>query len=266
MKFLFFTDSHIKSTPPENRKDNYHQSLINKLNEIVSISKNEKVDYILHGGDWYDRPSNDKSLSSEVTAILKTFDKPVYTIYGNHDIFGASPLTVEGTMLGALINERIVHLITNDEKIFLREDALTVQLTGKSNKYGMDSVQNRDYYYIVKKDRKADYAINMVHGMLLYKPFPPGIPFTLLNEISQTGADITLSGHYHSGYGIINLNNRYFINPGSIVRITNYQSELYRIPQVIIIDIKESISIKQIELKSVLPGHDVLDEQKLNFD
>ncbi len=266
MKFLFFTDSHIKSTPPENRKDNYRQTIFNKLNEIVSISKKEKVDYILHGGDWYDRPSNDKLLSGEVAGIIKNFDKPVYTIYGNHDVFGISPLTVEGTMLGDLINERIVQLITNDEKIFLKEGGLAVQLTGKSYRYGMDSTQNRDYYYIIQKDKKADYAINMVHGMLIYKPFPPGIPFTLIKEIMQTDADITLSGHYHTGYGIINMNNRYFVNPGSIVRVTNYRSELYRIPKIIILDIKKSINIKQIELKSVLPGQDVLDEQKLLFD
>lgn len=266
MKFLFFTDSHIKSNSPDNRKDNYHQTVVNKLNEIVSICKEENIDYILHGGDWYDRPYYDKTLSDEITQIIKNFEKPVYTIYGNHDIYGTSPMTLKGTMLGALIDKKVVRLILNDEIIFLKEDGLTVQLTGKSYKYGMDSVQNRKHYYIVEKDKKADYAINMVHGMLLYKPFPPGIPFTLINEITKTGADITLSGHYHSGYGIINMDNRYFANPGSIVRIINYSSELSRIPKIIIIDIKESISIRQIELKSAIPGYDVLKEKKLIHD
>lgn len=266
MKFLFLTDSHIKSNCPENRKDNYHQTVVNKLNEIVSISKEENVDYILHGGDWYDRPYFDKPLSDEIAEIIKNFEKPVYAIYGNHDIYGASPMTLKGTMLGVLKEKNLVRLISNDEIIFLKEDGLTVQLTGKSYKYGMDLVQNREQYYIVEKDEKADYAIHMVHGMLINRPFPLGIPFTLINEITETGADITLSGHYHSGYGIINMGNRCFANPGSIVRIINYRSELSRIPKIIIIDIKEAINIRQIELKNVIPGPDVLDEQKLIFD
>ena len=50
MKFLFFTDSHIRGTTPKNRKDNFYETLKTKLLEITNISKKLDVDYILHGG------------------------------------------------------------------------------------------------------------------------------------------------------------------------------------------------------------------------
>ena len=39
MKFLFFTDSHIRGTTPKNRKDNFYETLKTKLLEITNISK-----------------------------------------------------------------------------------------------------------------------------------------------------------------------------------------------------------------------------------
>ena len=40
--------------------------------------------------------------------------------------------------------------------------------------------------------------------MLLSKPFFEGIPYTLLDDIKDTEADITLAGHYHSGLELEN--------------------------------------------------------------
>ena len=84
----------------------------------------------------------------------------------------------------------------------------------------------------------------MVHGMLLNKPFIKGIPYTLIDDIKDTKANITLSGHYHSGFGIINVEGKYFVNPGSLVRITNSLAEINRIPKVAIIKLGDSIDIE----------------------
>ena len=45
----------------------------------------------------------------------------------------------------------------------------------------------------------------MVHGMLLDRPFIKGIPYTLIEDIKDTLADITLSGHYHGGFKLLKL-------------------------------------------------------------
>jgi DNA repair exonuclease SbcCD nuclease subunit len=262
MRLLYFTDTHIRRTAPSNRKDNYINALKNKLSEIVEISINEHIDYVLHGGDWFDRPDIDDNTVNEFAAIVKGFNSPVYTIAGNHDVFEDRPESIVGTRLGNLIDNGIVRLVKNDKSVMLKEKEITIQLTGRSYSCNLDGENYKDYY-VIKKYEKADYAIHMIHGMLLSKPFPVKMNFTLVKDIAETAADITLAGHYHSGFGIICQNDKFFINPGSIVRITNYKSELVRRPKIVILDIGSQITVKEIELSSALPGREVLYEDML---
>mgnify|MGYP000648387614 FL=1 len=262
MKLLFFTDTHIKGTTPKNRKDNYYETLKRKFREIGDIAKELDVDYILHGGDWFDRPDISPSIVREFAIIIKSFGKEIFTVAGNHDMYGQNPNTISRTMLGIFEGTGIVKLLKDDEEIILEKDGISLQLTGKSYNYDID---RQDYanYYIVKKRNSVDYAINIVHGMLLKKPFYEGIQYTLVDDIKDTEADITFAGHYHSGFGVIRVNDKYFINPGSIVRISKSIAEIERKPKVVYVELKDGIEIREIELKSALPGEEVLDREEL---
>lgn len=262
MKLLFFTDTHIKGTTPKNRKDNFYETLKRKFLEIGELSKELDVDYIFHGGDWFDRPDISPSIVREFAIIVKSFSKDVFTVAGNHDIYGHNPGTISRTMLGILEGTGVVKLIKDDEEIILRKDGISLQLTGKSYNYDIDG-QDYAKYYIVKKNSAVDYAINIVHGMLLKKPFYEGIQYTLLEDIKDTEADITFAGHYHSGFGVKRINDKYFINPGSVVRVSNSVGEIERKPKVVYIELKDDIEIREIELKSALPGEEVLDREEL---
>ena len=44
--------------------------------------------------------------------------------------------------------------------------------------------------------------------------------YTLIDEILETEADVTLSGHYHAGFDTKCIDKKYFINPGSLVELT----------------------------------------------
>jgi DNA repair exonuclease SbcCD nuclease subunit len=258
MKFLFFTDTHIKGTNPRNRKDNFFETLKSKFTEIKNIAKEENVDYIIHGGDWFDRPDISPSIVREFAKIIRDFNRPVYSVAGNHDIYGHNPSTIKRTMLGLLEGIGLVNLINFDESVILNKDGIKVQLKGSPYRYDIDGEYFKKYY-VLKKDKEFDYLINIVHGMLLKKPFFEGIQYTLVEDILKTEADITLAGHYHSGFGIEKKENKYFINPGSIIRITNTLSEMKRKPKIIIIDLEETIKIREILLKSALDGEEVLD-------
>lgn len=262
MRFLFFTDTHIRGTNPRNRKDDFYGTLKAKFREVKSIAHRLNADYILHGGDWFDRPDVSPAIVREFAVIVQSFGRPVYTIAGNHDLFGHNPDTLGRTMLGLLEGIGIMKLIGYEEEVVLEKEGVRVQLTGKSYNYDIDG-ENYKKYYIVKKRPDVDYAINIVHGMLLNKPFVEGIHYTLLDEIAGTEADITLAGHYHSGFGIKRIDSKYFVNPGSMVRIANTLSELKRRPEVVFIDLGDGITMKEIELTSALPGEDVLDRLQL---
>ncbi|EGY78575.1 metallophosphoesterase family protein [Peptoniphilus indolicus] len=259
MKFLYFTDSHLRVTNPKNRIDNFYETLKNKMNEILQISLNENVDYILHGGDLFDRPDTPISLVSDFSEIFQKFKAPIYIVSGNHDIFGHNPITVHRTMFGLLDSFGIIRMVNN--KVILKKD-VTVQLTSFPYSIDMDSPKSREGYIVREKD-DVDYAIHLTHGFLTDKKPPDTIPHTLISDISDTVADVTFGGHIHYGFKTIEIDGKYFINPGSIVRISNALSEFKRKPKVVILELTNKIDIREINLKTALPAEEVLDRSEI---
>lgn len=262
MKLLYLTDTHIRGTSPKNRLDDYCETLKEKLKEISNIVKEEKIDFVLHGGDLFDRPDVSVSIVSEFAQIFQSFGVPIYIISGNHDIFGHNPDTLDRTMLGLLCNLGIMHLV-NYKKIILEKDNLRVQLTGSPYIYSMDELSNRDNYKVKEVDESCKYAIHMTHGFLIDKPFMKEVSHTLIEDIKDTKADITLGGHYHFGFKTVELDNKYFVNPGALMRISNSKIEMKRRPKVDIISLDEDIHIEERYLKSAKPGEEVLDRSEM---
>lgn len=228
MKLLYFTDTHIRGTNPKNRLDNFYQTLKNKFHEVIEIAKYENVDYILHGGDLFDRPDPSVSIVSDFAKIFNEFRVPIYIVSGNHDIFGHNPSTLDRTMLGLLCNLGILNLV-NDRKIILEKD-IKVQLTAAPYVYSMDSKENIKNYIVKEKDKTCKYAIHLTHGFLIDKPFLKEVSHTLISDIKDTCADITFGAHYHYGFTTQVIDGKYFINPGALVRISNSMAEMNRKP------------------------------------
>lgn len=263
MRILFFTDTHLRGTNPKNRKDNFQDTLERKLIEVVDIINKYNIDFVIHGGDLFDRPDISLSIVSRFSKLLKSISVPFYIVTGNHDIFGHNPQTINRTVLGLLNELDFLKIIDGNNKIILEKDNIKVQLTGQPYVYDIDTDHSKMKYILTTKDDDIDYAVHIVHGMLLDKPFVKGIPYTLVEDIKDTKADVTLSGHYHSGFKTIEIDGKYFINPGSLVRITNSLREIDRIPQVAIMDFKENINIDYIPLESALKGEEVLDRTEV---
>lgn len=263
MKILFFTDSHIRGTIPKSRKDDFTKTLEIKFNEIVKIIDKEEVDYVIHGGDLFDRPDVSISLVSKFAKILNKIKVPIYIVSGNHDIFGHNPKTLNRTMLGLICELNVLNIINENEKVILEKDNIKVQVTGQPYVYDIDRHDDKSSYIVRKVEPDCDFSIHVVHGMLLDKPFIKGVPYTLVDDIRDTLADITLSGHYHSGFEKIEIDGKHFLNPGSIVRISNSLREIKRRPKLAIINIKEEIDISYEYLSSALNGEDILDRQEI---
>ncbi|HLS52396.1 MAG TPA: metallophosphoesterase, partial [Tissierellaceae bacterium] len=70
-------------------------------------------------------------------------------------------------------------------------------------------------------------------------------------------------GHYHSGFKHVKIEGKHFINPGSMVRISNSIQELERRPKVVIIDLVDGIDISYKYLQSAEAGERVLDRKEI---
>ncbi len=264
MKILFFTDTHIRGNNPANRKDIFVDSIEEKFKEIRDIAIRENVDFVFHGGDLLDRPDVSVSIVNRFVKILMEIDKPIYMISGNHDIYGHNPKTINRTVISLLNTIGTIKLINANDLIVLEKDGIKAQLTGQPYIFGIDGERRAEYYKPKEILEEVDYSIHMVHGLLLEKHFIKTVNHTVIDEIKDTPADITLCGHYHSGFGIINIDGKYFINPGSLARVSNSLAELKRRPEIIMMDLNEKgIDIKSIQLKCAKPGEEVLDREKM---
>lgn len=261
MRFLYFTDSHIRPDNPKSRKDDFVESLKDKFKEISSIVKEQRIDYILHGGDLFERPDIPIPLATEFIKIIQGYGVPFYMITGNHDMFAQNPNTVSRTILGLLNSVDVIHIIEKGESITLNDGINRVMITGTPYFYGVD--KSPENYIIKEKPEGIDYLINMVHGLVIDGSFIEGIEYTSLDKITETQAEITLLGHYHAGFRTLEVDGKYFINPGAFTRLSSSNFELTRMPKVVIIDISSKISIEDYYLRTAKPGDEVIDTQRI---
>lgn len=274
MKFLYFTDPHLRGTTPASRIDNFPQTLEQKLEEISYLAQTHQVEAILCGGDLWDIPLPAIQTASNYIEILLTAGCPIYAIEGNHDLFGQNPETLSRTMLGLMFSTGLVKRLAPGEPVFFDHPSknVRVQLTGQGYHFEIDKRDPR-LDYCVKKARKdlVNYAIHLVHGMLLDKPIFGDVPTTLVEHVAPyTEADLTLCGHAHMGFTGQHWidprtdQDRYFMNIGGLTRVSNRISEMQRIPQVLLIDFSSGqMELIRIPLKCAKPGQKVLDRSKL---
>jgi DNA repair protein SbcD/Mre11 len=264
MRLIYLTDTHIRGTTPRSRTDEFPDTIRKKLMEIISIAHERKVDFVLHGGDVFDRPSLSPAVVREFASVFRQFQVPIYAIAGNHDIYGHNPATIDRTMLGLLDAFGTLTLIEPDQPVVLEKDGLRVQVTGQPFHYDLD---RREIHldYAVKNTTSSDFCIHMVHGMLVDRPLPEGVAHTLVHQLWELDSDwdLLLTGHYHAGFPIQSKEGRYIVNPGAIARVNNQLSEISRMPQVLYIELSETIHLELIPLSCAKPGEEVLDRSHL---
>ncbi|MGE5379587.1 MAG: metallophosphoesterase family protein [Methylocystaceae bacterium] len=257
MRILFFTDTHLRSVTPQNRTDNLPQALAAKLEEVVKLARDWSADLILHGGDLFDVPNPGLAQAGEYLSILKQITCPLYIVPGNHDLYGGNLSTLPRTLLGLLTRLGYLQLLLPENPLIIEERGVRYCLTGQGYHYDIDRSPKGRGYNIER--RNADCFIHVVHGMLLEKGGFPG-EHTLIDEIEHP-ADITLSGHYHLGFGVVERQGHLFVNPGALVRLTNHPVEMNRQPAVALINTADGLNCEIRPLASACPGAEVLSRE-----
>lgn len=258
IKFLYFTDTHIRSNNPSSRIDNYQESILNKFAEISKIGKDENVDFYVHGGDIIDRPDIPILTMRAFNKVLMSFEKPIFLVPGNHDIYAYNLNSISRTVLALLEDLNVFDIMMGRYPVYISKGTTSVELHFVPYTFDLDTQEGCAKY--MTQSKIADFSVTFAHGMLIDKPFKM-INHTLVEDIKETKSDITFSGHYHTGFPIQKIDGKYFYNPGSVARVSASQAEINRIPKVVIVELekgKEPI-IRDVYLKSALPGDQVLD-------
>lgn len=274
MKLLIFNDPHIRAINPINRTDSFYETIKAKLKDIVTIAAQEKVSAILCTGDLFDNPSPSPRIVSEILDILLSAKLPLYTIAGNHDIFGHNPDTLDRTILGLLGHYKVVNIIKPSSIEVGRLDAASVLCQKTSIKLSPEitltgtsfyhDIENNPEAFQIRKETK--YHIHLVHAMMVVKPFR--FSNYILTKDIKSDADVIAAGHQHFGFEAHKIGNTYFINPGAVARLSAIPDNLYRNPQIAILEFVEGIEekeikIKYLELPSAPLGKDIFNFKKI---
>lgn len=289
MKLLYFGDKHNRINTPENRLDDFQETMKAKDLEIIELGKKHGVSAFLQPGDFWDSPNPpldyasgiikrwfnvdvfeilhelmiNKALTNESLEKLKGF-VPMVGVAGNHELFGNNINTLPKTMIGFMEKLGLIRFATKENPYYLQtEDGLTVAITGTHYHLDIDNPANMDDYIVEQK--LGDYHIHIVHGMLSDKSMGKMIRHTIVDQIKHTKADLTITGHDHIGFPITQIDGKYFVNTGAITRLTNDVKEIKRTPKVLLIDIsKESgLQLKEVNLQTAIDGNIVLNRKKI---
>ncbi len=255
MRLIYLADTHIRSGIPENRRDDFINAITVKLAEVIDLSRQYQVDFIIHGGDIFDNPRPDQRSLDLFRKFLKELDLPVYCVAGNHDLIEQRLDSLESTAIGKLARQGMINLLQPGERTCLADGGCVLQLSGQHYYGGIDRQKNKDHYMV--KKQHCDIALHVTHGMLLPRAFSEKVPCTLISEVICTEADFTLGAHAHLGYHEV-VGDKYFLNPGALARLTNLKQELVRRPKVLFMEFNSQTSYKFIPLEAVQPGPDIM--------
>lgn len=260
-KAITFTDIHLADKNPPSRKDNYLNSLLDKIEQAKDICIQRKVDVALCAGDVFHLKSplkNSHFLVSSTISLLKQFPCPVLSIYGNHDIRQDNKSTLTKQPFYTLVKSGAVQYL---EDSYFNQGSIRI--------FGMDYVSNPEYADFNRENQGEKVQICVAHVNASSK-FDDlfGERVYTYQKLSETSPDVFVFGHYHPDQGIEIIANKHFINVGSLSRGSLKKDELSRIPNLGYIEVDDSYNItcEKIPLK-VLKSSEIFDlEQKEKED
>ncbi|MDF2841580.1 MAG: metallophosphoesterase [Herbinix sp.] len=272
MKLMYFTDPHVRVKSPLYRLDDYGERILKKLNYVAQLGHEHNVDGYICGGDILDRPDIPYSMMAKLISVLIKFEKPIYTVIGNHEEFGYNPNSHPRTALSIVTASGLLTRLSMNNPIILT-DALgnKVSLTGcdahsELDKYGRVS----DYVDIPEVTNAV--RIHVVHGFLAKRPWPQ-VPVTTIDDILHTKAHLVLSGHEHSGFGVVRKGGKVFCNPGALGRVTASVGDVNLDVKVALIDTGVAvdsdginIDLLKFPIEIAPPANEVIDREKLELE
>lgn len=266
VKILVTGDLHWRGNNPKARIDDYREALSQKLIEIFLIADRNLCSGIIIPGDIFDSPGVSLSVLSDLMQLMQRTHINIYTIAGNHDLYAGNPKSEHRTPYGILSRSGLIKDI--DHALSITGDGNNIiNLTGKAWDSEITDINDNYYTHAYGKSGLNGTHVHVTHGMLLNQSPGYEIRHTLMSDVAHhdNAPDVLINGHEHNGFGIKEINNTLFINPGSIGRIKATEENINRIPQVALLTIpKDSEPFAElIELESAKPGTEVLSREHI---
>ena len=259
-KMVWSTDWHIADEAPQNRIDDYTETCFRKIGQIRSICEQHKADIALIGGDVFHVKSSSKVRHALVTRLIKEFASfpcPVYSIVGNHDISHNNIDTLPEKPLGVLF--ACGSLKRLDEEVFTK-DGVSVRIIGK---HFDPKVTHKEFDTIQKGIE--DWLCVAYHGYASLNgvSYPGEVTFKY-HTLAKLPVDDWFFGHWHIDQSVMTIQEKNFVNVGSLTRGSLTLENVTRVPKAVVCEYTKT-ERKMIQIKlQVEPAENVFDIQKKN--
>jgi len=251
MRFIYFTDSHFKSTGPASRSDDFFKAGLVKLQWLIEYARKNDIKIILHGGDFFDNARPGFSTATPIAAIIAVASEiDFYINVGNHDLYGWNPETFERTVLCMLSLLPNVHILPDNGITLINDDKAEKHIAVHSIWSKYDREGDPTVFRFLKPELPV-FKITMAHTMLVERSFFGAyVPMEQI-EWGQA-ADLILGSHYHPGWEtkrkFTSAGEIYLAHPGSFMRIM--KSVEQRLPHILDITIDDKTpNIKMVPVE-----------------
>jgi len=268
----FVTDVHLDEATPRSRKDDFQEAIFKKLEESLQIAVEHEAFIFLIGGDLFNKPDPYRVSHRLVLRTVDLFQKykdlgvTILIDPGNHDMSPAGVSTVmQKQPLGILHAAGVAWVITEKNAAFdfhSKDRSGTLVVSAAPFDRQSDTPEGRSVYGLppeIKKLWPDAFHLRMTHGVVM----PPGKQFfgnfTNYEDFVDQAAAVTLCGHMHMDFDIIQLKGKWFVQPGALARGALDESNLDREVKVVILgqDEKGEAWFKKIPLKSARPAAEI---------
>lgn len=263
MKFIFATDLHIMGTQPANRKTNYLQSVLDKLDEVLLITKELNADFLLLGGDIFDTYNVSTSVVRRTMEHLKGHDFPIFSVLGNHDLHGHTMDTFYRSAVSILDIADFIKVIDVDQNRSLRS---IHYYSGIENDLNVNNTPSE----AMQAHLEGKEQVWVIHAMISQSSLPYNGRSVVIDDVRVSPhTKLVLCGDNHIGFPItVRKDGVIFANPGAICRRTAAIDDIQREIKVALVEYDPNSDIapevEYIPLQNVLPAEQVFDLKRID--
>jgi len=249
-KILAFSDLHLKGKNSTYRLGKYKEDILLKVDEILSLAKKYKVEYILDNGDILENESPSYSIIDALADRVESAKIPLYSLLGNHCMLYANIENSKGTALTHLIKRskyfNYLDKIEGDDYV----------IKGYEYRTNIEKeIKEKGLFF----DETDKWKIGIVHALVMEKPFFKDVSHVVCKDI-KTNFDLLLLSHYHHPFRVKTKTTE-FLNIGCCGRLNINEHNVE--PSVILLD-TEKRDYKIIKLTCAKKGEEVFDLTKYN--
>jgi exonuclease SbcD len=231
INLVWRTDVHLADKGPSSRKDDWTDTVFDKLDQVRRVAAKVNAAAIFDGGDFFNIKSpsrNSHALVHRTAEHHANYPCPVYCTPGNHDAVYGDYSFLPQQPLGVLFSTGVFKRLYDEHEAVFTQDGVKVRVVGIP--YHGTTYDMERFTSIEKGDE--DILICVAHVLASRKggTMFEGEDIVKYKDLVDTAPDVFLFGHWHKDQGVEQIGDKTFVNIGSLTRGALSQDEVQRRP------------------------------------